>query len=332
MSATVLTVILNYRTAPMTLRAAQAALHAMDGVEGAITIVDNDSRDGSFEALVAGTAGMPRVRVLQSDHNGGFGAGNNVGIRAGLPDGMRPDLVYLLNSDAFPDPDAIRRLRDHLTEHPKVGFVGSHVRGEDGVLHLTAFRFPSLWSEFEDAANTGAVTRLLRNRTVTMGPLAQTQAVDWCAGASIMFRSDVLDAVGLFDETFFLYFEETDLCHRIQAAGWQGIYLPDSRVVHIGSVSTGMKTWTRKPDYWFASRGHYFRKRGGRPYLAAVTLAYLLGAGLWKLRRVLERKEERIPPYFLRDLLAHTWRDLMSAPPTRRETGTRKRAAAGDRA
>lgn len=311
MSAKVLTVILNYRTPDMTLRAAEAALAAMEGIAGAITIVDNDSQDGSFERLSAAAQAWPRVRVLQAGHNGGFGAGNNVGIRAGLPDGTRPDYVYLLNSDAFPEPGAIQCLRDYLLEHPDCGFVGSHVRGEDDVAHVTAFRFPSIWSEFETAAHTGAITRVLARHVVPMGVPDTATEIDWCAGASVMFPSRVLAEVGLFDERFFLYFEETDLCFRIRGAGYRGVYLPQARVVHIGSVSTGFKTWTRMPGYWFASRSHYFRKRGGRAYLALVTLFWLAGAVIWKLRRWIERKDERIAPYFLRDLLRHTIRDLM---------------------
>jgi N-acetylglucosaminyl-diphospho-decaprenol L-rhamnosyltransferase len=216
-----------------------------------------------------------------------------------------------LNSDAFPEPDAIARLRDYLLENPDCGFVGSHVRGEDDVAHVTAFRFPSVWSEFEGSAHTGIVTRLLKRHVVPMGVPDQTTEIDWCAGASVMFPMRVLDRVGLFDEAFFLYFEETDLCHRIKDAGWRGVYLPEARVVHIGSVSTGMKEWKRQPRYWFDSRSHYFRKRGGAVYLTLVTLAHLFGAGVWKLRRLLERKEERIAPYFLRDLVSETWRNLM---------------------
>ncbi len=146
--ARVLTVILNWRTAEMTLQACAAAVAAMEGVEGAITIVDNMSGDGSFERMSEAVAarGWDRlatpVRVLQSGRNGGFGAGNNHGIRAGLPGGARPDYVYLLNSDAFPAPDAIRRLRDHLEAHPATGFAGSFIHGTDGVPHRTAFRFP----------------------------------------------------------------------------------------------------------------------------------------------------------------------------------------------
>ena len=91
---------------------------------------------------------------------------NNVGIRAGLPEdrfgAAQPDYIYVLNSDAFPAPDAIRLLLDHLEAHPEVGFAGSYIHGTDGVPHTTCFRFPSVWSELEGAARTGPVTRAIR--------------------------------------------------------------------------------------------------------------------------------------------------------------------------
>lgn len=306
--STVLCVVLNWRTAEMTRRSVESALVAMEGVAGGIVVVDNDSGDGSFETLSAAFAGHPRVRVIQSGRNGGYGAGNNVGIRAGLPGGVAPDYVYILNSDAFPAPDAIRILRDYLDAHPGVGFAGSHIHGEDGEPHTTAFRFPSALGELEGAAKTGPVTRLLR-RWVVAPPLpAATQRVDWLAGASVMMRRSVLDRIGLFDETFFLYYEETDLCRRAARAGWPTVYVVESRVMHIGSVSTGMKRWRRVPDYWFRSRRHYFEKTHGRAYAVLATAAYLAGAGIYALRIAAGRRQPHWPPYFLRDLVKHTLR------------------------
>ncbi len=304
--STVLCVILNWRTAEMTRRAAEAALIAMDGIDGALTIVDNDSQDDSFDALSASFSDHPRVRVIQSGRNGGYGAGNNVGIRAGLPDGTAPDYIYILNSDAFPAPDAIRILRDYLDTRPGVGFAGSHIHGPDGEPHTTAFRFPSALGELEGAARTGPLTRLLR-RWVVAPPLpATTQRVDWLAGASVMMRGTVLDRIGLFDETFFLYYEETDLCHRAAMAGWPTVYVVESRVMHIGSVSTGMKTWKRVPDYWFRSRRHYYEKNHGRIYAGLTTLAHLTGIGIYALRMMAGRRRAHWPPYFLRDLVKHS--------------------------
>jgi N-acetylglucosaminyl-diphospho-decaprenol L-rhamnosyltransferase len=310
MMGSVLTVILNWRTADMTLRAAEAALRAMEPVAGAITIVDNDSGDGSFEMLTAAVAqrGWGRVRVIQSGRNGGFGAGNNVGIRARLPDGSTPDFIYLLNSDAFPAPDAIRALRDHLLAHPATGFAGSFIHGPDGAPHRTAFRFPSVASEFEGAIRLGLVSRMFANRIVAAPLPTVTGRVDWLAGASIMMRQTVLDQVGLFDEIFFLYFEETELCHRAAQAGWPTDYVVQSRVEHIGSVSTGMKTWARIPRFWLDSRAYYFRKVHGRLYAAAALTAHIAGGILWRVRLLVQRKDRGDPPHFLRDLLAHALR------------------------
>ncbi|EAQ25687.1 glycosyltransferase family 2 protein [Roseovarius sp. 217] len=299
----VLTIVLNWRTPDMSLKAADAARHAMQGIAGEIVLVDNDSGDGSFEAMQAGVADWDRVRVVQSGHNGGFGAGNNAGMRAGLSDGTRPDYVYILNSDAFPAPDAIAALLSHLEATPQTGLAGSYIHGPDGAAHVTCFRFPSILGEFEGAARIGPISRLLRNAAVPL-PVPQTsQTVDWLAGASLMIRQDVLDQIGGFDEEFFLYFEETDLCLRAARAGWRTDFVANSRIEHIGSVSTGMKHWDRVPAYWFASRRYYFTKNHGAAYLALVTLAHLLGAGLGTLWRFIRRKGAGRPPHFLRDLV-----------------------------
>ena len=314
--ARLLTVILNWRTPEMTLRSAETALVALQGIKGALVIVDNDSGDGSFERISAEaeargwTTGPQQVRVLQSGRNGGFGAGNNFGIRAGLPDGSKPDYVYLLNSDAFPAPDAIRALLDHLEAHPATGFAGSYIHGPDGAPHRVAFRFPSLLSELEGNLRFGPVSRLLSRHIIALPIPEATTRVDWVAGASLMMRRSVLDRIGLFDETFFLYFEETDLCRRAALAGFPTDYVLESRIEHIGSVSTGMKSWNRTPQFWLDSRLHYFTKNHGRAHALLATLATLAGGTLWRLRLLVQRKDRGDPPRYLRDLAAHHLRHL----------------------
>lgn len=312
---TVLTVILNWRTAEMTLRAVAAATRAMEGIAGAITVVDNDSGDGSFDRLTEALKDHPRVRVVQSGHNGGFGAGNNVGIRLGLPDGSRPSFSYILNSDAFPAPDAIRRLVDYLQATPRAGLAGSYIRGSDGADHTTCFRFPTIASEFEGSARTGPISRLLRHRIVPIGVPAASGRVDWLAGASLLICEQVVQTVGLFDERFFLYFEETDLCHRAVEAGWETHFVRESRVEHIGSVSTGMKTWDRVPGYWFDSRWRYFCKRGGRGHALTATLAHLAGGLILRTRRLVQPRITPGPPHFLRDLMRHALRSSLRPEP-----------------
>lgn len=310
-SPTLLTVILNWRTPEMTLKAAEAAAREMAEINGQIVIVDNDSQDGSFDHMCAGVAAADwaqgRVEVVASGHNGGFGAGNNFGIRHGLA--QHPyDYIYILNSDAFPDTGSLRALITHLETTPECGFAGSYIQGEDQQSHQTAFRFPSLWGELEGAARIGPITRLCARHVVPLPLPTKTTRVDWLAGASMMMRRQVLEQIGLFDEAFFLYFEETDLCLRARRAGWHVDYVRDSVVTHIGSVSTGMKTWQRMPQYWFDSRQHYFRKNHGTAYAAAATVAHVTGGLLWTLRRAIGRKPRRDPAYFLTDMMAHALR------------------------
>lgn len=300
-------IILNWRTAEMSLRAAEAALTAMKGIEGLITLVDNDSGDGSFETMSRAAADRGwtaggRLRVLQSGRNGGFGAGNNAALR--VPPDLRADLVLIVNSDAFLEPDTIARMRDHMLAHPAIGLLGCRVVGEHGNHHCTHFRFPGIASEFEGAARTGPITKLLARHVVTVPMPPRPAPVDWAAGAALMIRTPVLEAIGGFDEAFFLYFEETDLCLRAARAGWATHYLPDARVTHIGSVSTGMRDWTLPPDYWFASREHYYRKNHGRAYAMLAALAHISGLTIRRLRG-LTREDRGIPRGQTRALMRH---------------------------
>lgn len=318
---TVLTVILNYRTAELAVKAAEGALREMAGLGGEIAVVDNDSQDGSYEHLLAaseerGWAKEGRIHVYSAGRNGGFGSGNNFAIRAGLSTGEKPDYVYLLNPDAVPEPGAIRALVDHFEAHPKVGVLGSLILTPDGEPAYGAFRFPTIVREFEDAARTAVLSKLLE-RGRDPSPIAlEMREVDWVSGSSMMFRQSMLDEVGLFDETYFLYFEETDLCLRCKRAGWEIWSLPDSRVLHIGGAATGLYGWNRVPRYWFDSRFYYFRKNYGLPYTIAVTLSLLTGEGVWKLRRLLNPKAVRYrnAQKFARDLFRHHIRALFSRP------------------
>ena len=320
----ILTVILNYRTPELTIQAAQAAVREMRGLGGEVVIVDNASGDGSFDAIraKADSEGWTQdgfLRVVQSPENGGFGAGNNFGMRLGMSSGAVPDFFYILNSDAWPDPGAVEKLLDVMQAEPRAGLVGSYIKGTDGAPHCTVFRFPSASGEFEGAARTGLITRMFKSSVVPMEIPTQTTQVDWVAGASVLMRREMLDEIGLFDETFFLYYEETELCRRAARAGWKTFYVPASEVAHVGSASTAMKDWARTPRYWFESRFYYFTKVHGRAYAIWATLARLAGCGIYGLRRMLTGKPRRDPPGFARDLLSHFLAAVVSRGPSRRD-------------
>ncbi|MDH3687192.1 MAG: glycosyltransferase family 2 protein [Myxococcales bacterium] len=312
-------VIVNYRTPDMTLEALAALMRELEPLSDArIEIVDNHSGDDSVPRLEAGVRAKgwsDRVTVTCTDHNGGFAYGNNHAIRRALAGAEPPDLIYLLNSDAFPDPGSLGILIDFLRERPDVGIAGSYIHGPDGDFHTTAFRFPTVWSELEASARLGVLTRLL-DRFVVPLPLSETaREVDWLAGASMLIRREVFEAIGLLDDTFFLYYEETDFCRRARLAGWPTWYVPESSVTHIGSVSTGMKERSRRmPEYWFASRRHYFRKNHGALYLAVADALWLLGFGSWRLRRRFQRKPDPDPPQLLGDFVRYNVLGARSDP------------------
>ncbi len=297
----VLCCLLNWRTADMSIRALAALVREARKVPGTrICVVDNDSQDGSLENLreaVAKNGWSDIAEVLDSGYNGGFGFGNNVALRKGLAAKEHFDAFYLLNSDAFPDEDSLPTLVNFMRDNPRAGIAGGRINGLDGVGHHSAFRFPNIWSEIDRAAKLGFLSKKLADKTVVLPALPdQVTEVDWVAGASMMIRREVLEQVGFFDESYFLYYEETDLCLRAQRAGWKIMYVPTASVAHIGGASTGvtsMKVVDKPmPTYVFESRRHYFLKNFGRPTLWAANVAYAIAGASFRVRRALQGKED----------------------------------------
>ena len=308
-----LAVILNYKTPDMTLDALSALMRELEGYPDArVAIVDNDSQDGSLEKIARGVADRgfgERVEVMPSDYNGGFAYGNNFAIARAMRGPDLPDYVYLLNSDAFPDPGCVGALVRFLDGHPEAGIAGSYVHGPEPVPHKTAFRFPNLAAELETSLGIGVVSKLLEPWIVALPLPTRTCEVDWLAGASMMIRRAVIEQIGLMDDAYFLYFEETDYCLRAHRAGWKTFYVVESSVTHIGSVSTGFKDHSRPtPSFWFASRRHYFLKNHGRLALWAANALYFVGGLVCRLRLGLLGRATKDPRRHLRDFAAFNFR------------------------
>ncbi len=305
-----LCVIVNYRTAELTLRSLDALLVALDDLPDArVLIVDNDSRDGSYEVLcqaVRRRGLAPRVEVVASPKNGGFGYGCNIGIRRNAASPQPADYVYILNSDAFPQPAAVRELIAFMEAHPRAGFAASCVIDRHGKLRHPARRFPTLFSEFDRALRWGVVTRLLARWQMQLPPSDAPIKADWVGGVSMMLRRRALDEIGSFDEGYFLYFEEVDLMFRGAQRGWESWLVPTSKVGHVGSASTGLADRTRpRPGYWFEARRRFLRKAYGTRYLLLTNLLWIAGFTAWRARRVLQKKADTDPPNMLADFIRY---------------------------
>lgn len=304
-------VIVNYRTAGLTvdcLRSLVAEKQACPGLD--VVVTDNASPDDSvarLRAAVEENGWGDWVRVVPLPRNGGFAYGNNEAIRLALARPQPPDYVHLLNPDTVVRPGAVRALVDFLESHPHVGIAGSRLEHPDGSPQVAAFRFHSVLGELNDGLRLGVVTRLLSNWVVTPPPPSSAQPADWVSGASFMVRSDVFRRVGMLDERYFMYYEETDFCLRAARAGWERWCVPDSRVVHLVGQASGIGQPRRRvPGYWFDSRRWYFVKNHGRLRAALADATWAVTFACWRARRVVQRKPDEDPPHLLGDFLRHS--------------------------
>lgn len=307
-------IILNYRTADLTIGCLRSlAAHATGDSQISVVVVDNGSDDDSVQQI-RGAIDIERwtnwatVRALET--NGGFAVGNNAALRAALSETSAPDFFWLLNSDTRVHPGALAALLTFMQTHPTVGIAGSRLEDADGTVQRSAFRFPSILGELEQALRWGLVSRSLARWVVAPpAPTTETRA-DWVAGASLFVRRAVFENIGLLDEHFFMYFDDIDLCRRAGRAGYECWYVPPSRVVHLVGQSSGVtdtrRAPPRRPAYWFAARQQYFLKHHGAFYSGLADAAWLFGFGVWRVRQWLQGKPDGDPPRLWRDFLKHS--------------------------
>jgi N-acetylglucosaminyl-diphospho-decaprenol L-rhamnosyltransferase len=309
-----LVVIVNYRTPELTIASLHSLVGEVRSLPGIrVVVVDNASGDSSVAQIGSAikTEGWSSwASLLPSEHNGGYAFGNNLAIRPILDSPNPPPYFLLLNPDTLVRPNAIRVLVDFMEQHPQVGLAGSSFEGSDGVPWPIAFRFPSMLGELESGLRLGIVSKLLTKSVVarTM-PQDKPSQIDWVPGASLIVRREVFETIGLMDEEYFLYYEETDFCLQAQRAGWMCWYVPQSRVMHIAGQSTGITCAgppKRLPQYWFDSRRRYFVKNHGWLYAALADAVWIVGFALWRLRRLIQRKPDSDPPKMLNDFLLNS--------------------------
>ena len=310
--ATAGVVVVSYKSAALTVDCLRSI--AVERLTSALDIrcvvIDNASGDEPVVAAAIADHGWGDwARVVVAPRNGGFAYGNNLGLKELERDG-RVDFVHLLNPDTVLRPGAIDALVGFLQAHPRAGITGGVFENGDGSEWAIAFRFPSLLGEIEQGVRLGLVSRVLSGACVPMNMGASAAPADWVSGASMMIRREVFDRIGGLDETFFLYFEETEFCHRAKRAGFEVWYVPASRVVHIAGQSTKVTERNvgpkRLPSYWFDSRRLYFTLTHGRAYAAWADATAIAAGALGLLKSALLGRLRSHVPHFLRDLWRHS--------------------------
>ena len=270
MKPAVSAVIVHFGSADYTAQVVRRLQSFAGPEEYEIIVVDNAS-----DIPFPGTD-FPQVRTLRLEENRGYGAACNRG--AAVAQGRT---IFILNNDLDFPGDPLPALLGELDAHPRCGAVGPALRFNDGRFQLSWGEDPALMSEFRERRrqqeSRGGGGAALRMREADS---RQGRTVDWITGACMLIPRTAWDAVGGFDEAYFFYFEDVDLCRRLRLAGYEIRYAPGAEIVHFGGGSSApddprIMTWYRREQLRYYAR-----------YNSALSFFLLKRYLLWKFARM----------------------------------------------
>jgi GT2 family glycosyltransferase len=286
-------IIVSFNTKKLTLECLESIAMHTKKVDYEVIVVDNNSTDASVSELKKLRSTMP-LSIIENKENKGFGSANNRGIK-----NAKGKYILLLNSDTLLTSDVLSEMVSVMDQNPKVGVSSCALRNADGSMQGTGGFFPTLpkvfsWMFFlEDIPYLDQIIKPFHPAHGQsfffdgMSQFSTTREQDWVTGAFMLIRHEVLDQVGVFDEDYFMYTEEVDLCFRIKKAGWKVYYVADKSIVHLGSASStkefpliqeykSMKIFYKKhmPEWQFPFL-RLFLKSGA--FLRMVLYRYLKG-------------------------------------------------------
>lgn len=250
-----------------------------------VIVIDNASTDGSA-AMVRER--FPRVTVLESSDNLGFARASNVAWRR-----ARNPLVLFLNSDTSVPKGALERMADKMERDPEIGALGPLLKNPNGTIQMSFGNMMSLSAELrQKILDAGYRDGRGPLRGYVEARHAKERDVDWVSGACLLTRRELLEKINGFDEEFFLYSEDVDLCARLRAEGYRIVFTPDVEVIHHRGSSA-----SKDRDNAFVesqrSRLHFYRKHYGQPRLGLLKLYMTTKLGLAYLFRPSGRRAYR---------------------------------------
>jgi len=262
-------IIVNWKVRDLLEQSLKSILLNKDGLSLEIYVVDNDSRDGTSEMIMME---YPEIKVIAMPRNLGFAKANNIAIKQ-----AKGEYIFLLNPDTEVKPNFFKNIYNYMETHPEIGIAGPKILNEDGSIQQSIRRLPDIFSQILillKLRNILGEKNLLRNYFLANFDYSREQEVEQIMGAAMMIRRDVFEKVGLFDEGFFVWFEEVDLCNRARAAGFKIKYYPGAELLHAGGKSFGQKSMVRKQLIFDKSLLYYFFKH--KPLWQVVLLAIFI--------------------------------------------------------
>jgi N-acetylglucosaminyl-diphospho-decaprenol L-rhamnosyltransferase len=298
---TVTVVVVGYNGRDLLARCLDSVLADLGQIAGETIVVDNASRDGTAEMVAEQ---FPDVRVIANRENIGYGGALNHGIAV-----ASGKYVLVLNQDIALRPGALREMMAFAEAHPDAGAVGPRLEYEDGRFQHSAFRFPD-WKQAFFGFFDGLVPIDSEiNGRYSDRQLKEPFAAEHLLGACMLLRRAALDQAGAFDPTFFMYYEETDLCVRLVRSGWRNYYLPSATVMHVSAASTSAASEQMSVQFHRSQAIFYRRLHGPKGYALLKAIVWA-GIGYRLARSLRAFARGRISADLLRERVVGYWRIL----------------------
>ncbi|HEX4655686.1 MAG TPA: glycosyltransferase family 2 protein [Mycobacteriales bacterium] len=272
--------VVTWNTRDLTVTALRRLLDTDQGARLRLLVHDNASADGTPDAV---REQVPEADVEVCPDNLGFAAGvNRLIARSHAP------WFLALNSDAWPAPGAIGALVAAAERHPRAAAVAPRLERPDGALEHSTHPFPSVPVALASAVGARGHWA---ERHALHGAWAhdRERSVDWAVGAALLIRREALEDVGGLDESFFMYVEDLEWCHRARRHGWEIWFTPEALVVHIGNASGEKRYGSTRTATWLANTYRFYRRHHGPFSTAAYRSANALGAVRGTVRATMRR-------------------------------------------
>jgi GT2 family glycosyltransferase len=252
-------ILVSYNTRVLLLDCLASLYRAAESVKMEVFVIDNASRDGSAEAVAES---FPQVRLIHNANNRGFAAAVNQGLRESMG-----RLLLLLNPDTVLGAGTLTEMTSFLDRHREAGAAGAQLIHEDGRRQNSFANLPTLATELLNKSLLRLIRpgKYLRKEGKFTGPVE----VESIIGACMMVKKEVCESVGLLDEGYFFFLEETDWCLRMRKAGWKIFFLPHVRVVHLQGRSASQDLTASRIEY-YRSRYRFFARH--RSWLSRLIL------------------------------------------------------------
>jgi len=232
-------IILNYKSKGFTLNCIKSVKEAnFKDLKYEIIVVDNNSEDHLGEILAWQN---PEIKFIQNKINLGMGTGNNVGLRE-----ANGKYIAVVNPDTLVFKDTFVKLHDFMEASPKVGIVGPLQYNPDKTIGDSCYRWHNLMTPIFRRTPFGKfkfAKQEIARYLMKDFDHQTTKEVDWLLGSFLFIRAQAIKQVGMFDERFFLYFEDTDLCRRFWQKNWQVVYYPEAKIIHNHLRQSAQAPW-----------------------------------------------------------------------------------------